>query len=331
MAAPARPVRMVELHEAAKEWFALLAGMRLDLFTPLDERPMRPDELATVLGVDAGKLGLLLYALVVAGFLTVEDGRFANAPEAAQFLVRGKPTYLGSVHLLWEEFGHAGLRTAESVRTGVPQARHDFGDMTEEELYVTLGGLHAAGLSKGRTLAARGEFADYRAVLDAAGGSGGVSIALAQACPELRPTVADLPGVIPVTRRFVAEAGLGDRVAVVGCDLVREAPPGEYDAAVLSLFTQVLSREEARAALRNVARALRPGGAVYLLNAVLDDTRVSPAPVASVNVIFLNFYDEGQAYTEGEYRTWLSDAGFDDIGREDEVAGATLIRARKAG
>jgi hypothetical protein len=136
---------------------------------------MRAEELAAALGLNADKLSLLLHALVVGGFLTVEDGRFANTSEAAQFLVRGKPAYMGSVHLLWEEFAQAGLKTAESVRTGVPQARHDYDAMTEEELYVTLAGLHAGGLSKGRALAARREFADFHVVLDAAGGSGGAS------------------------------------------------------------------------------------------------------------------------------------------------------------
>ena len=65
----------------------------------------------------------------------------ANTPEAAQFLVRGKPTYMGSAHTLWAEFGDAGLKTAESVRTGIPQAQHDYGTMSEDELVVTLGGL----------------------------------------------------------------------------------------------------------------------------------------------------------------------------------------------
>jgi hypothetical protein len=40
----------------------------------------------------------LLYALVTANLLTVEGNRFANTPEAQQFLVKGQPTYLGGRH-----------------------------------------------------------------------------------------------------------------------------------------------------------------------------------------------------------------------------------------
>src|SRR5205823_5507506 len=146
---PAQPARTAQIHEAGKEWFALLAGMQLDLFTPLDDGAMRADELAAALDVDAGKLSLLLYALVVAGLLTVEDGRFANTAEAARSLVRGKREYMGSIHTLWAEIGAACLQTAASVRTGVPQAQHNYGAMSGDELLSTLGGLHAGGLERG--------------------------------------------------------------------------------------------------------------------------------------------------------------------------------------
>jgi hypothetical protein len=100
---------------------------------------------------------------------------------------------------------------------------------------------------------------------------------------------------------------------------------------VLSLFLQVLSATNARIALRHVARSLRPGGTVYLINLVLDESRVTPAGSARTNVIFLNWCDGGQAYTQGEYRAWLSEAGFVEITREGDIGGVDLICARKAG
>ena len=33
------------------------------------------------------------------------------------------------------------------------------------------------------------------------------------------------------------------------------------------------------------------------------------------NLAFLNMFDAGESYTEGEYREWLTDAGFVDIER----------------
>ena len=52
---------------------ALLAGMQLDLLTPLGERPSSAAELAEILAVDAERLETLLYALVAAGFVAIEE------------------------------------------------------------------------------------------------------------------------------------------------------------------------------------------------------------------------------------------------------------------
>jgi predicted O-methyltransferase YrrM len=328
---PAQPLRILQIQEAGKEWFAMLAGAQLDLFTPLDNGPMRADALAAALDVDADKLSLLLYALVVAGLLTVEDGRFANTAETAQFFVRGKPTYMGSTHTFWAESSAAGLKTAESVRTGIPQAEHNYRAMSEDELLSTLGGLHASGVDRGRALAARYDFSSARTVLDVAGGSGGMSIGLIEACPNLHATIAELPNVVPIAERFIGEAGVGNRIDTIAVDLLRQAVPGQYDMAIVSYVIQVLSATNAQIALRNAAHALRPGGAIYLINQILDASRLTPARAARTNVLFLTWYDGGQAYTEAECRAMLAAAGFEEITREEDLTGLGLIRARKAG
>ena len=48
------------------------------------------------------------------------------------------------------------------------------------------------------------------------------------------------------------------------------------------------------------------------------------------NLVYLNIYDEGQAYTESEHRQWLKDAGFDDFERKTLRDGFSVVRARKA-
>ena len=66
----------------------MLAGMQLDLFTPLKNRPMTAEQIAAAIGVVPTRLRLLLYCLVAAGLLTERNGKFANTPEANQFWLR---------------------------------------------------------------------------------------------------------------------------------------------------------------------------------------------------------------------------------------------------
>jgi hypothetical protein len=62
---------------------------------------------------------------------------------------------------------------------------------------------------------------------------------------------------------------------------------------------------------------------------MLDDSRISPSTTATFNLVFLNAYDEGRAFTESEYRTWLTEAGFAQIERHAPPRGESIIRAAR--
>ena len=51
------------------------------------------------------------------------------------------------------------------------------------------------------------------------------------------------------------------------------------------------------------------------------------------DIVFLNVYDDGAAYTVSEHRSWLSDAGFIDFdwvpAPQGSTPGTILIQARK--
>ena len=310
--------------------FALLAGMQLDLFTPLKAGPMRPEQIADAIGVGVAKLKPLLYALVAAELLTVEGDRFANTEEANHFLVRGSPSYMGGVHPLYTDLWDAALHTAESIRTGQPQAKHDYTQMSREALETFYEGLHPGALTTGRTLVDNYGLSSCQRLLDVGGGSGGVAIAAVRACPHIRATVVDVSNVTPITQRFVTEAGVSDRVKVVTGNIVEASLHESFDAVVLKSFIQVLSPSDAQRALKNINASMAPGGVIYILGiGILDNSRISPRGAAITNTIFINIYDEGQAYTEDEYHDWLTAAEFTNFKRDTLPEGLGIITAQK--
>ena len=310
---------------------AMLAGMQLDVFTPLGSGPMTAQALADVLKVEAQKLSLLLYALVDAGLLTVGGGRFANTLEADAYLVGGRPGYMGSAHELYGDLWHAALAAGPSIRAGRPQVKHDFATMSDEELGTFFRGLHAGALATGEQLAAAYKFERFHRLLDVGGGSGGLAIAACQRCADLAATIIDLPRVAPTARAMVREAKLGDRIEVVDGDICRDVPPGRFDVAVLRNLIQVLGPDQARSALRNVGAAVEPGGSLIIAGHVLEDNRLAPAAALRINLAFVSIYDAGQAYTEGEHRSWLAQAGFADVEVHYGASpgGASIVTARK--
>ena len=310
--------------------FALLAGMQLGVFNTLADGPMDAQQIAERIKGSSERLSPLLYALVATGLLRVEDGRFVNASEAQRFLVETSPDYVGNLHLLLSDLWSATLKTADSIRRDQPQAEHSFADMPIGQLYAFLRGLHDEALATGRDLAARFDFSAFRRLLDVGGGSGGVAIAAAEACPNLTATVLDLPEVVPVTRRFIRQANATERVRTLALDVTREPVPEEFDAAVAKAFVQTLAPDQAGRALSHIGAALRPGGSIYILGSgILDDSRCSPPEAAIFNIVFLNIYRGGRAYTESEYRTWLIQAGLEDVHRARQPNGSSIITARK--
>ena len=314
---------------------AMLAGMQLDVFTPLADGPLSGEALARELDLRADKLEPLLYALVTAGLLSVQGGRFANTEESGHFLVKGKPSYIGGQQEAFADLWGATMQTAASIRSGRPQAKHDFAAMSHDELAAFIRSLDAGAAAAARRLMRSFDLTGCGHVLDAGGGSGGLAVALCRQIEGLRATVADLPSVAAITRECIAEAGMAGRVAVQDANLVA-APPqgpadGAFDAAVLRSLVQVLSRADAAAIIANVAAALAPGGRLFVIGRVLDDSRLAPLDAVASNVMFLNIYDDGQAYTEGEHRAWLTAAGCAEIVREELSGGYSIISGVKAG
>lgn len=326
---PPRPETIEKLEAAVFPSFAMLAGMQLDLFTPLKDGPMNVGELAQALGVGPTKLEPLLYSLVDAGLLTVEGEGFSNTPESDHFLVRGKPTYQGGRHEQFTFQWNSTLRTSESIRAGAAQAKIEFHELTPAQEESFHRGLHPASLAAGRMLPARYDFSAYRTLLDLGGGSGGLAIGVTEECPQIHATVGELPEVVEITQRFIDQAETKDRLSVMAADGLSGSMNGSFDAVVMCKFIQVLSQDQARSALKNVIKVVEPGGDLYILGRVLDDGHLSPANALNGNLFFLNIYDGGQAYTEQLYRDWLAEAGFESIERTLLSDGQSVIIARK--
>ncbi len=325
-----QPETIDKVGNAVYPSFAMLAGMQLDVFTPLKDGPMTAEQIADALDVGSAKLEPLLYPLVNAELLNVDGDRFANTDEAMIFLVRSSPHYLDGRDDFYQDRWNEVLKTAESIRTSEPQAKLDFSSMSQAELESFLRGVNSGAMGAGSDLVGRFGFSKYRSLIDVGGGSGGLSIAVAQSLPHIRTTVVDLPVVTPITQRFIREAGVEDRVDTMSADAANDPLGGPYDVAVLRAFLQVLSPENARRVLKNTAQALRSGGDVFVLGlGILDDSRVSPPKAVAFNLVFINVYDEGRAYTVSEYREWLLEAGFEGFERIQLPGGGSILKATK--
>jgi SAM-dependent methyltransferase len=326
------PETITRLQAGAGPAFAMLAGMQLELFTPLAEGPMTAAELAGKIGVAEDRLSRLLYALVAANLLEIHEDRFVNTREASAFLVKGRAGYIGSLHELLSQLWTADLLTAQSIRTGEAAALHDFAAMSDAEMATMLRGMHASAVAAGRELLRRFDFSACRSVVDVGGGSGGLVAALCEAFPDLSGALFELPRTAVLAAPILAETPGGARVSIEPGDILSAPPRGTYDAAVVRALAQTLSPEDAGRAIANAAAALRPGGTIYVMGGgVLDNDRLNPHAAVFWNVTFMNLYSGGGSYTEAQHAAWLAAAGCGAPHRTTLANGGGIIRATKLG
>jgi SAM-dependent methyltransferase len=326
----ASPETLERLQAGASEAFALLAGMQLEVFTRLADGPREAGDLAASLGVEEERLSRLLYALTICGLLERRGGGFANGPEAATFLVKGLPRYIGGAHELLSQLWHADLSTAQSIRSGRPAALHDFASASDKEMAAMLRGMHDFAVASGRDLLRQFDFSGCGSVVDVGGGSGGLVAALCDAHPAMRGALFDLPRTVALAEVILRETPGGDRVAIEAGDILTGRPKETHDAAVLRALVQVLAPADAARAIANAAEALRPGGTIAIIGAgILDDDRMGPKSAVFFNLTFMNLYRAGASYTEAQHAEWLWAAGCDGAKRIVLRSGSSIILAKK--
>ena len=325
-----QPETVNKLRFAVDAACAMLAGMQLDVFTPLKSGPMTVEEISSAIGVAPRRLRLLLYSLVSAGLLTEREGRFSNTVESNSVLVKGSSSYMGHMHALLSNRWLVMLKTAESIRTGIPQAMVDFSNSPKEEIEAFLRRINSRTVAAAHGLMERYEFSTTKTIADVGCGGAGLALTIAKAFPHLKVTAIDVPQVASIAQKIVEEEG-AERVQVIAADVLSGPLPGCYDVVVVAKVLQVLSPEDARLAAKNIAAALNPGGKIFIIGQILDDSRLSPLEAVGFNLSFINIFESGESYTEGEYRESLSEAGFVNIERPDFflAEGLGVMTARK--
>lgn len=312
---------------------ALDAAIQLRVFDVLDSGPKTLDEVSRSTGASARGLAAVMNLLVGLQFLArTADGRYALTPESAAFLVSTKPAYNGGfVHHLVSMAGDF-LPLAEVVRTGKPVASH-LGSPDAAEFFEELVGNILPVAYPGARVVAEAlgvpRAAQPVPVLDIGAGSGVWGIALAQASPQVRVTAVDLPGVLNATRKIAQQFGVGDRFTYVGKDIFREEMGSGFAIATLGHIMHMAGPEQNRFLLKNIYRALAPGGTLVIGEFIVDEDRSGPVEPLAFAINMLVHTEQGNAYTLGEMRSWLEDAGFANIRTLAVPAPSPLILADK--
>jgi hypothetical protein len=326
------PERIGELSNAAYKSFIFLTGMQLDIFTLISGKQITVKQLSETMKLEENHLERLLYALLAIKLLKQENNKFMNTPESEQYLVKGKPDYLGNhvyvnPRLNYWNWG-TGVHIAESITTGKPHDFYDFHASSYEQHLEGFKGTMPVALKAGEELAKWFDFTDVKTVVDIGGASGGLAIALKNAYTHLSLRVDELSSIKPVTETILRENNASD-IEVNVCDISKGPLSKPCDVAILRAVIQVISPEDARIGIKNVADSINTGGFLMILGHILDDSKVYPIEEVGMNMIYLNWGYVGGCYSKSQYTEWIHNAGLVDIEFDSLPNGDRIIKARK--
>lgn len=323
-AQPASPPPPLALYQMAIGHYfsrALALAAKLGIADLLKDGPRHYSELANATGTNPPSLNRVMRLLASAGvFVEQEGGNFALTP-LGEYLRTGVPGSMRSSVLLFAGVGiQDNWKELEyCVQTGEPAFRRNsphadpFAAIAQnpEQAKVFDEAMASFAPVTAAAIAAAYDFSAFGKVVDVGGGNGSLLIGILKANPNLRGIVFDLAHAADKARNKIAEAGLESRCEAVGGDFFKEVPSGA-DAYVIKHVLHDWNDERAIAILRNIHRAMRPGGKLLIAEGVypplIDQTDVSRG--AAANDVNMLVCTGGRQRSEAEFRSIQDAAGF---------------------
>jgi precorrin-6B methylase 2 len=306
------------------------AAAELDVFSPLHEKPMTAQALASRLGTDLRAVTILLDALVAMKFLTKQSDVYSVPENVAEILTeKSEGNVLPMLRHMFNCFRRWAM-LAEVTKTGEPAERTPStrGEAADQASFI--GGMHNLSAPIAVGVVDKLRPLKFNRLLDIGGASGTWTIAFLNIVPEAKATLFDLPPVISMAEQRISEAGLSDRVNLIAGDFYTDDLPDGADLAWLGAICHQNSREQNRSLFAKIHKALKANGAVVIRDAVMNSSHTSPIGGALFAVNMLVNTEKGGTYSFDEYSQDLRGAGFDQVKliHQDEFMNS-LIKAKK--
>ena len=151
------------------------------------------------------------------------------------------------------------------------------------------------------------DFSGIKHLVDVGGSRGALLLDILKQNPSMRGTVFDLPPVIEVTEKALADSPLRSRVDLVAGSFFESVPEGA-DAYMLKHILHDWPDEECLTILRTIRRAIPPHGRLLVFDALLVPEAPPWAHWLDVHMLVLQ---DGKERSPQEFAALLAEAGFE--------------------
>ena len=316
-------VRLQNIVQGFGRSAALMSAVELGIFTAIDDGTNTTETVAAAVDihpVNAERLLTMLTAMELV--YRLDDGTYANADDVDRFLVEGKKSYAGPWILFnkpqWDDWG----RLTDHLRAMDLKILGPIGHFTVDDARVYHEATYSIGMGAGRRFVKQVDLTGRQMILDLGGGSGAYCINAAQAYPEIKAVVFDLPPVAEVANEFIAENGVAERVSAVGGDFIVDDFPSGADVVIMASNLPMYGPAMIGRVVQKAFDALEPGGEMHLIGETLDNDRRGPIGPAYWGLGQAISETQGIAHSEADCIGYFATAGFVDVAAVPFIPGA---------
>lgn len=294
----------------------LFALLRLDLFARIGDGERTLTELSSEIGAPPDRLQRLLNAGVMLGLLESEEGDvYRLSARSASVLIPGaEDRYLGDWARNLDMFRHALADLDQAVTRGTPTVDPSahLGSSDQETRDFILA-MHDYAAFRGAELARFLDTSDASTLLDLGAGPGTYAFHLGAANPDLELNLLDLPGVLDVAREVETRFDLKNRINYLPVDVTTEPIPGRYDLVLVSNTLHMLGEEESKRLIGRLRENINPGGSLVIQAQYMANDKMGGRWPVYLDLVQMCITDHGRNHSEAETRSWMEEAGFEDI------------------
>jgi len=300
----------------------LLTAVKMELFTQLAIKPLSGSEVKLKLCLNGRGLYDFLDTLVALGFLhkkgNKETAVYSNAADSDFFLDKNKASYMGGLlemannrlYPFWNFLEEALKRGTpqNEIRTGEQSLFEKiYADQDKTREFVNaMGGAQAGAFI---TFATQFDFSSYTTMCDIGGAGALLSAQVVLHNPQMSSISFDLPPVGPIAYENISKMGVANRVKIQSGNFFTDQFP-KADVITMGNILHDWGRSDKKLLIRKAYDALPDGGALVVIENIIDDERQENAFGLMMSLNMLIETAEGYDFTASDFKQWALDAGF---------------------
>ena len=300
----------------------LLTAVNIGLFTRLGRGPADARKLKLKLGLHERSTLDFLDSLVALGFINRKgkgwDAVYSNAEDTELFLDKNKSTYMGGIlemsnnrlYPFWNNL-------EEALKTGEPQNEAKGGDKPffgsiygdEKKLRDYVQAMGSVQVGNFFQFAREFDFSDYETLCDIGGGGGHLATQVATNQPHMTCITFDSPQVTKIAQENINRMDFSPRVKAQDGDMFKDPFP-EVDVISMGNILHDWGQEDKKKLIKKAYDALPEGGALVVIDNIIDDDRRLNAFGLMMSLNMLIETQAGRDFTSAEFENWVKEAGF---------------------